>query len=144
MFSSAGGFAYAQLLPPAVERDGQIAEQGSNLVTLSSPLLSPPPLLTLPMSPRLSLQSGAGGCRLPVGRSGESAYTKRSWRFFPEGFLAKKPPTTQNHNLPTLPLGLGGGGGGVMAAVPLPREWAWQAVLVMTGLATLIPVGHGE
>ncbi|TNM91971.1 bone morphogenetic protein receptor, type IBb [Takifugu rubripes] len=31
-----------------------------------------------------------------------------------------------------------------MAAVPLPREWAWQAVLVMTGLASLIHVGHAN
>eukprot|EP00066_Takifugu_rubripes_P003194 XP_003965598.1 PREDICTED: bone morphogenetic protein receptor type-1B-like isoform X1 [Takifugu rubripes] len=31
-----------------------------------------------------------------------------------------------------------------MAAVPLPRERAWQAVLVMTGLASLIHVGHAN
>lgn len=41
MSSSASGFAYVQLLPLAVERAGQIAARGSNLVTLSSPVFSP-------------------------------------------------------------------------------------------------------
>lgn len=31
-----------------------------------------------------------------------------------------------------------------MAALPLPRERAWQAVLVMTGLASLIHGAQGE
>lgn len=41
MFSSVSGFAYVQLLPLAVERDGQIAQWESSFVMLSSPLFSP-------------------------------------------------------------------------------------------------------
>lgn len=89
IFSSAGGFAYAQLLPPAVERDGQIAERGSNLVTLSSPLFSPL-FFPCPCLPGCHCRAvlEAAGCLWDVPESQRTQ--RRAGAFFPEGVLAKK------------------------------------------------------
>lgn len=38
----------------------------------------------------------------------------------------------------------GGGGGGGMAVVWLPREWAWHALLLVTGVASLSGGADGE
>lgn len=84
MFSSASGFAYVQLLPLAVERDGQIAERGSNLVTLSSPVFSPSSfparVSQAVIAERCWRLRAACGNFLSV-----PAHTQRRWRFSPEG-----------------------------------------------------------
>lgn len=42
------------------------------------------------------------------------------------------------------PQGFEGGGQLGMVVVRLPQEWAWQAVLLVTGLASLTRGAHGE